>query len=194
MASSASKEFDGFEGGYPSARVTEHRLANCPNRLYRLEPGRRRQAGDGELSENRLELFVGVVVLVVAGFFLAYLLQDETLPGSSGYGVSASFTSAQGVAVGTDIRMAGVRIGSVSAINLDQENFVADLELSFNEGIMIPEDSSATIVSEGLLGGFCVEIVPGGSFDYLQEGDQIIDTQGHVGLVQLLTNFFFSVQ
>ncbi len=146
------------------------------------------------MSENRLELFVGVVVLLVAGFFLAYLLQDETLPGPRGYGVSASFTSAQGVAVGTDIRMAGVRIGSVSAINLDQENFAADLELSFNEGIMIPDDSSATIVSEGLLGGFFVEIVPGGSFDYLQEGDQIIDTQGHVGLIQLLTNFFFSVQ
>ena len=145
------------------------------------------------MSENRFEVLVGAAVLFLAAGFLYYLLQNDSVAGGSDrYSLSARFSSAQGISVGSDVRMAGVRIGTVAGMELHPEDYTADLRFSVQSGIQIPDDSSAAVVSESLLGGYFIEIVPGGSFAFLEADDEIIDTQGYVGLVQLLTNFFFS--
>ena len=109
--------------------------------------------------------------------------------GSGGYELGASFRSLEGVSVGTDVRLAGVKIGTVTGVDLNPESYRADTRFSVADGIQIPDDSAVVISSEGLLGGNFVEIMPGGSLFYFEPGDQIEDTQGAVSLISLLVKF-----
>lgn len=138
-------------------------------------------------------MLIGALVLALAGAFLYYLLQDESLSaGGNDYYLRASFSSAQGISVGSDVRMAGVRIGNVSGMTLNKETYLAELDLAIQSDILIPTDSAAIVGVEGLLGGYYVEIEPGGEFDYYEAGDRITDTEGHVSLINLLSESFFA--
>jgi phospholipid/cholesterol/gamma-HCH transport system substrate-binding protein len=95
----------------------------------------------------------------------------------------------EGVNVGTDVRLAGVKIGSVNAVTLNATTYRADTIISIKDGIEIPDDSAITIASEGLLGGNFVEIVPGGSPFMYDPSSEIEDTQSAVSLVSLLLKF-----
>lgn len=147
------------------------------------------------MSENRLEIAVGGVVLALAVGFAVLLAQSTGLSGSSSsYPISASFRSAEGISVGTDIRLAGVKIGTISNLKLNSETYRAESILSVRNDVRIPDDSALVVASEGLLGGSFIEVIPGASFDYLEAGDEIIDTQGSVSLIQLLLKFVSSGQ
>ena len=147
------------------------------------------------MSENRLEIAVGGVVLALAVGFAVFLVQSTGLSGSSSsYTISASFRSAEGISVGTDIRLAGVKIGTISGLKLNSETYRAESILSVRNDVRIPDDSALTVASEGLLGGSFIEVIPGASLDYLEAGDEIIDTQGSVSLIQLLLKFVSSGQ
>ena len=142
------------------------------------------------MSENKTEVFVGGAVVASAIFFGFYLFQTSGLStGSGNYPIYASFRSAEGVRVGTDVRLAGVKIGAVTQIELDRSTYEAKSTLSIEKEIQIPDDSSLTITSEGLLGGNFVEVMPGMSEDYLQPGDEVLDTQGSVSLIQLMMRY-----
>jgi len=142
------------------------------------------------MRENTTEVVVGAAVLAAAIGFLWYIVGATGLGGaSSGINLTANFRSAEGVTVGTDIRMAGVSVGTVSGLDLNLETYRADATFTIDEGIAIPDDSAAVVASEGLLGGTFVEFVPGGSFDMHTDGALITDTQGAVSLIQLLLKF-----
>lgn len=142
------------------------------------------------MRENVTETVVGAIVVAVAAGFMWYAAGVSGMgSGGNGYELTAEFRSAEGVTVGTDIRMAGVKVGTVTGLALDPNTFRAQATLSINEGIPVPDDSTALVSSEGLLGGNFVEIVPGGSFDNYAEGAQILDTQGSISVVQLLLKF-----
>lgn len=142
------------------------------------------------MRENGAEVAVGAVVLAAACGFLFYMTQIAGLGGMArSYDLTASFRSVEGISTGTDIRLAGVKIGTVADITLNPETFRGDVTLSLLEGIVIPDDSAAVIASEGLLGGNFVEIVPGGSLENFSEGAEIEDTQGAVSLISLLLKF-----
>jgi phospholipid/cholesterol/gamma-HCH transport system substrate-binding protein len=105
------------------------------------------------------------------------------------YVLNASFRSLEGVTVGTDVRLAGVTVGKVSAISLNPDSFRADMQITLDAGLELPDDTAIIIASEGLLGGNFVELQPGGSpFNYAS-GDMIVDTQGSVSLLNLLMKF-----
>lgn len=142
------------------------------------------------MSENITEVIVGGLVLAAAAGSLIYAGQLTGMStGQSEYMLSASFRSADGVDVGTDVRLAGVKVGRVTGIALDPETYRAETEFSVREGIEVPDDSAASISSEGLLGGNYVEILPGGSPFYFSPGDEIEFTQGSVSLIALLMKF-----
>lgn len=143
------------------------------------------------MSYNTAEVATGGVVLAAAIAFGAHMLTASGGFGFSGdtYPLFASFRSTEGVQVGTDVRMAGVKVGSVSGIDLDVETFRAKAEISIREDVLIPDDSAIVIASEGLLGGNYVEISPGGSPFTYEEGDEILDTQGSVSLISLLLKY-----
>ena len=142
------------------------------------------------MRENGVEVAVGAVVLAAAVGFLFYISQVAGVGGlGRSYDLTASFRSVEGISAGTDIRLAGVKIGTVSDISLNPDTFRGDVTLALVEGIVIPDDSAAVIASEGLLGGNYVEIVPGGSLDNFADGAEIEDTQGAVSLISLLLKF-----
>ena len=142
------------------------------------------------MSENRAELLVGALVIAVAAGFLAYATSRAgVIQGSDGYSLVASFRSAEGVSVGTDVRLAGVKIGSITGLTLNPQTFRADATLAIRSGVELPDDSSVLIASEGLLGGNFVEIQPGGSAFNFEPGAEIDNTQGAISLIELLSKF-----
>lgn len=145
------------------------------------------------MSANQTEVAVGGAVLAVAIAFVVYAGQMTGFADrSTGYPLTASFRSLEGVTVGTDVRLAGVKIGTVTGIELNPQTFRADTTFSVRSGIDIPDDSAIVVSSEGLLGGNFVEVVPGGSPFNFAPGDEIEDTQGAVSLVSLLLKFVSS--
>jgi phospholipid/cholesterol/gamma-HCH transport system substrate-binding protein len=142
------------------------------------------------MARNRTEVVVGGIVLAAALGFGVYAAQIAGISsGSDSYPLSASFRSLEGVSVGTDVRLAGVKIGTVTSVELNPQTFRADIVVSVNKNIEIPDDSAILISSEGLLGGNFVEIMPGGSPFILDENAEITDTQGAVSLISLLLKF-----
>ncbi|MEL6647777.1 MAG: MlaD family protein, partial [Pseudomonadota bacterium] len=115
-------------------------------------------------AQQTTEVIVGTAVLAVAVGFMIYAGQVAGVSGNaSEYELTASFRSADGVNVGTDVRLAGVKVGRVTGLELDTESFRANASFSVRDGIEVPDDSAVAISSEGLLGGNFVEILPGGS-------------------------------
>ena len=142
------------------------------------------------MREDLPEIMVGGVVLAAAIGFALYAGQAAGLTGARDtYALQASFRSLEGIDVGTDLRLAGVKIGKVTGVALNPMTYRADTVVSIDDGIEIPDDSALVVSSEGLLGGNYMEIVPGGSPFYFSDGDMISDTQGAVSLISLLLKF-----
>ncbi|MCC6863301.1 MAG: outer membrane lipid asymmetry maintenance protein MlaD [Rhodobacteraceae bacterium] len=139
----------------------------------------------------KAEVGAGLAVLAAAIGFLVYAEQVTGMSGnaSAGYELRASFRSVEGVTVGADVRLAGVKIGTVKALTLNPKTFFADVVLSVQESVQLPNDSSALVSSEGLLGGNFIELVPGGSAENYLPGAEIEDTQGAVSLISLMMKF-----
>ncbi|MCU0912285.1 MAG: outer membrane lipid asymmetry maintenance protein MlaD [Rhodobacteraceae bacterium] len=144
------------------------------------------------MAENATEVLVGGVVLAAAIGFTVYAAQVTGLArGQTGtYELNASFRSAEGVAVGTDVRLAGVKVGTVTRLELNPETFFADATFTMDRRITLPDDSTVLISQEGLLGGNFVEVQPGGSPFDVEPGGLILDTQGAVSLIALLMKIF----
>lgn len=142
------------------------------------------------MSHNTTEIIVGGVVLAAAIGFGVYAGQATGLSrDGGGYELHASFRSLEGINVGTDVRLAGVKIGTVTQVDLNPETYRADTTFTVRQGIEVPDDSAVVISSEGLLGGNFVEVMPGGSPFFFDPGDEVEDTQGAVSLISLLVKF-----
>ena len=142
------------------------------------------------MSHNTTEVLVGGAVLAAALAFGFYASQTTGLSAvGDSYPLHASFRSLEGVGVGTDVRLAGVKIGTVTDVVLNPETYRADTTFSVATGIAVPDDSAVIVSSEGLLGGNFVEIMPGGSPFFFEAGDEVEDTQGAVSLISLLVKF-----
>ena len=143
------------------------------------------------MAERATEVIVGGAVLAVAAAFLVYAGQVSGVTGGGGAlaEYNASFRSVEGVSVGTDVRMAGVKVGTVTGLQLDPTTFRAETVFTVDDSIRLPQDTAVAISSEGLLGGNFLEIVPGGMLEEYEPGDEIYDTQSSVSLISLLLKF-----
>lgn len=143
------------------------------------------------MSNSVTETLLGAVVLVTAAGFAVYGSQSAGIGtgGDGRYALSASFNSVEGISTGTDVRMAGVKIGAVNRLELNPETYLAEVGLAIRDDIKLPEDSDVKIASEGLLGGNFVEITPGGSEFMLEDGDEILLTQSSISFLNLLMKF-----
>lgn len=139
-------------------------------------------------AEHRAELIAGAAVLSVAAVFLAWSVGRDALPGG-GYDLTASFPDVDGVEIGTEVRLAGVRVGRVTDVRLNPQTYLADAVIRVPDDVILPADSAALIQSDGLLGGAYIQLQPGGSMDNLAPGDEIEDVQGAVSLISLMMKF-----
>jgi len=138
-------------------------------------------------KENIIEALIGAGVLALAIWFVTFAY-DRTQRGgvSDGYTISARFPNTSGVSVGTDVRVSGLKVGTVASETLDTATYQAVLKLTIDNKVKLPLDTSAAITSEGILGGNYISLAPGGDPEMLREGDEITDTQGAVDMMGLI--------
>jgi phospholipid/cholesterol/gamma-HCH transport system substrate-binding protein len=143
------------------------------------------------VSSSTAEAVVGAAVLATAAGFVLYAAEvREPRAGPNTYPLTANFRSVEGVAVGTDVRLAGIRVGSVTDMELDPESYRVQASFAVRGDLAIPEDSSVSIASEGFLGGAFLEIDPGTSEFMLAAGDEILDTRSTTAsLIDMLMRF-----
>lgn len=140
---------------------------------------------------NFFDFLVGTIVLVVAITFLVISFKSSKISSDNGYKILAKFDNADGINIGSDIKISGVKIGTIAEQNLDSDSFQAVLKFNIYNHIKIPSDSSAKIVSEGLLGSKYIAITPGGNDEFLKEGQEINFTQSSINFEELLGKFIF---
>ncbi|HUB16753.1 MAG TPA: outer membrane lipid asymmetry maintenance protein MlaD, partial [Acetobacteraceae bacterium] len=140
---------------------------------------------------NLAEVLTGAVVLLVAAGFLAYAIAHSGRSPAGGYQLYAKFDHIGGLTVGSDVRLAGVKVGSVASTSLDPKTYQAVVGFTVADDVKLPKDSSATITSESLLGGNYLSLSPGGDEAMLQPGQTVTITQGAINVEQLLGNFIF---
>lgn len=140
-------------------------------------------------KENVIEALVGLVVVLVAVWFVTSAYARTSGGAGAGYLLGARFPNSTGVSVGTDVRVSGIKIGSVASQRLDPKTYQAVLQLRIADAVRFPTDSSAAITSEGILGGSYISLSPGGDTTMLKAGDEIADTQGAQDLMALMGSF-----
>lgn len=140
--------------------------------------------------EHLGEALTGLLVIIVAIAF-AWFAWIRTGGGTAAGAieVTALFPNTTGIEVGTDVRIAGLKVGTVTKQELDPQTFQVKATLAIDPKVKVPVDSSAAITSEGLLGGSYVALVPGGDPKPLKAGDMITDTQGAVDMMGLVGQF-----
>lgn len=141
---------------------------------------------------NPVEVLAGAAVLLVAGGFLVFALANTGRGiGGSGYTLNAGFDHVDGLSPGADVRIAGVKIGSIEAIRLDAKTYQAIVSFTVQNDIQLTTDSSATVSTDGLLGGKYLALASGGEDKMLKGGDTITITQGSVNLESLIGKYIF---
>lgn len=144
------------------------------------------------MQKNVIETLMGAVVLLVAGAFLMFAYEGSQVQIEDGYRIDAKFTDASGVALGSDVRIGGIKVGVITELNLDSNTYEAIVSMQIREKTSLPKDSSASIVSSGLLGSKFVQIMPGADDNMLEDGDKISFTQSAVNIEELIGKFMFS--
>ncbi len=144
------------------------------------------------MANNIVETLIGAVVLIIAVFFVvfAYLTTGDTST-RSGYELSARFTRVDGLATGSDVRMSGIKIGTVIDQTLDTTTFDAIVRMSISDDVRVPDDTAVKIGSDGLLGDAYISLEPGGSEELLEDGGELEFTQGSVNLMDLIAQAVF---
>lgn len=146
------------------------------------------------MKRSVIETILGAVVLFIAGFFLVFSYNTANVKKVTGYELVADFSGIGGLSVGDDVQISGVKVGNVSAVELDGETFLARVHMSINNDIKVPDDTAALISSTSLLGGRYLALEPGASEEMLGNLGKIQFTQAPQNLEQLLGQFIFSMQ
>ena len=141
--------------------------------------------------EQTFETIVGLVVIVCAAVFLTFAIKITNTKTVNKYALKARFENAEGILVGSDIKISGVKIGTVTDQYVDQKTYSAIITLNIDKNIKVPRDSSAKIVTSGLIGSKFLEIQPGADDKILKEDEEIRYTQSTINLEDLISKFVF---
>ncbi|HEX5079516.1 MAG TPA: outer membrane lipid asymmetry maintenance protein MlaD [Geminicoccaceae bacterium] len=144
------------------------------------------------MSRNLLETLLGAIVLIVAIVFLGFAYSASQLGDESGYELVARFDRVDGLQRGSDVRIGGIKVGTVIDQRLDPKTYRAEVRFTMRDDVEVPADSSVAVASDGLLGGKYLLLVPGGDVEMLQAGDEISLTQSAINLEDLIGRLIFS--
>lgn len=129
------------------------------------------------MGRNAVETVLGAVVLGVAGMFLFFAYSTAQVKTVSGYEVSANFFKIGGLTAGSDVRISGIKIGTVKSSVLDPETFDAVVTMTIRPDVKLPADTIASIGSEGIVGGKFIRIEPGSATEYIAAGGRLSETR-----------------
>ena len=142
------------------------------------------------MRRSLVETLIGAVVLLVAGYFL-YFTYTTGYQRVEGYEVTAKFNSVAGLTLGSDVRMSGIKVGSVVGATLDPSSYLAVLRLRIENSIKLPTDTTAKITADSLLGSNYVSLEPGAETKLIPQNGQIQVTQDPINVVDLIGRFIF---
>ena len=145
------------------------------------------------MNKKPVETIMGIVVVVVAALFLFFAYRVSDLQVVKGYTVTAKFLKVGGLNVGSDVRINGIKVGTVVSQKLDNENYDAEVKMSLTSDIKLPIDSVALIVGDGLIGDKFIKIEPGKSKEYLKDGDVIVNTKDFKTIEDMVGEIIFMV-
>ncbi|MBI3447110.1 MAG: outer membrane lipid asymmetry maintenance protein MlaD [Magnetospirillum sp.] len=143
------------------------------------------------MGRNLIETIMGAVVLAVAGFFLVFAYTHANIKKIEGYEVSATFASVGGLDTGADVKINGIKIGTVLSQNLDPNTYDAVVKLSVAHGIKLPDDTVASVSSEGLLGGKFVKLTPGKSQTMIAAGGALGPSKNFKSIEEMVGQLIF---
>jgi phospholipid/cholesterol/gamma-HCH transport system substrate-binding protein len=144
------------------------------------------------MRRNMIETVMGAVVLVVAAFFIVFAYSKAEVGTVDGYEIRAKFDRIDGIRPGSDVRMSGIKIGTVTTSILDPRTYLAVVRMTIRNDIKVPDDTSIAVSSDGLLGDKFLALSPGGSEAMLKPGGEILTTQGSIDLMALVGQMIFS--
>ena len=145
------------------------------------------------MKRSAIETVLGAIVLLVAAVFMVLAYNTTDLKPKSGYELTGKFYAVDGLTIGSVVRIGGVKVGAVIDQYVDPELYQAVVRISVQDTIKVPEDSTATVSSSGLLGGKYLKIDPGNSATLLKGGDEIKQTKDVIALEELLGKVIFLV-
>ncbi|CCG40352.1 outer membrane lipid asymmetry maintenance protein MlaD [Magnetospirillum molischianum] len=143
------------------------------------------------MGRTVIETIMGAVVLAVAGVFMAFAWSHASFSKVEGYEVSATFTSVGGLDAGADVKINGIKVGTVLNQTLDPQTFDAVVKMSIAHGIRLPDDTVASISSEGLLGGKFVKLTPGQSSVTIATGGRLGPTRSFKSIEEMVGQLIF---
>ena len=144
---------------------------------------------------KRFNVEVAVGLFMIVGFvsfaWLAVKLGDVSLFGDDSYGVKARFTSISGLKEGALVEIAGVKVGKVTNIVLDGEDYEAVVSLNINRGVKLQDDIIASIRTAGVIGDKFIDLTPGGSEEFIGPEGEIFETESSISLEKLISKYMF---
>ncbi len=143
------------------------------------------------MKKNPVETILGFFVLIFAGVFLFFAASKVDTKEIKGYNLTANFMKIGGLEVGSDVRIAGIKVGSVLSTVLNQDTYTADVVLSIDNAVRLPKDTTAAIADVGVMGGKYVRLEPGKSAEMLQNGNRIMNTENYKSLEDSISEFIF---
>ncbi len=143
------------------------------------------------MRNNIAESILGAIVLIISAGILMFAYSSSRSKVHQGYDLIARFDRIDGILVGNDVRLSGIKIGNIKKLILDPKTYMAVATLTIDDKIKLPSDTLAEIISESLLGNKYMALVPGGNEDILKPGDEITHTQSSVNLESLIGQMIF---
>jgi phospholipid/cholesterol/gamma-HCH transport system substrate-binding protein len=145
------------------------------------------------MSRNIIETGMGAIVILVAVFFLVFSYSVSDLRPAVGYDIIAKFNAIDGLTVGSDVRIAGVKVGTVVGERIDQKEYRAVVTMKINNSIKLTDDTGVRVSSAGILGGKYIKLEPGTSKQMLASGGELKNTKDVISLEELLGKVIFLV-
>ena len=145
------------------------------------------------MRKKPVETIMGLVVLIIAILFLAFAYRVSDLQVVKGYKLTAEFMKVGGLSIGSDVRINGIKVGTVTAQHLNNEDYTVNVEFSISAATKLPKDSVVAIVGDGLMGDKFVKIEPGKSTEYLKDGDSFQKTKDFKTLEDMVGEIIFMI-
>lgn len=144
-------------------------------------------------EKQHTEILVGIFILVgiIVITFLALRMGDFGLLNNTQYIIKAEFTSASGLKKGAHVEMAGVSVGKVKNIIFNPETYLAEVYIAIENNIKVPEDSTASIRTAGIIGDKFLKISAGGSETIIEKNMSIVETEPSINLEELISKYIF---
>jgi phospholipid/cholesterol/gamma-HCH transport system substrate-binding protein len=143
------------------------------------------------VGRNIVETIVGALVLAVAGLFVFYAFAKSDTRAPNGYEIIARFGRVDGLKRGADVTLSGVKVGTVTGVDLDRKTYQAVVHMMVASNVDLPTDTNAKIVSESLLGNMVLVLEPGGDKQMLKDGGEIEKTQDAISLTELIGKIMY---